>query len=599
MDTRVRMMRAWVWLALGLQLGCGGVAPRDLDGDGHPAELDCDDANPTVWRSVTGYADTDGDGFGEGDPSVACVGDSTKGRTSEGGDCAPTDATRWRSVPGLYPDADGDGATGKGPVKGCVGATLAGYQEQPAAPDCDDGDAAVSALSQVWADTDLDGVGAGMAIAWCPSRGRSPPKGYVLTSGDCAPGDTRYWQQLPFTHRDADGDGFAVAQEGTVCSGEHLPAGYDTVSDLADCDDHNAKRTVGVERWLDPDGDGYGDGAPVLRCVGPGETPPGETFQGGDCAPGDGTRWRSQFYASRDADGDGRFSRSTGAVCSGFWLPQGYSSAERDDDCDDTNAARFYAWSVHADVDGDGVGAGAAASLCGAETVPTGYSTQATDCAPQDATVWRMLGFTRRDADGDTYTVAQTGELCAGSSLTAGYASQPLSGEDCDDTNAAAYRNVTAYADTDGDGVGAGASTLLCTNGQVPSPWSASGTDCDAQDAARWQDLEATHADHDGDGFTAPIPAQHFCTAKALPPPYFAKAVGNDCDDADADRYRWTYLYRDQDADGVGATPRQMTCLGPTVLAGWSMYGDDADDGDAAVQTDEAAEEELSLILDL
>ncbi|WP_338263191.1 hypothetical protein [Corallococcus caeni] len=598
----MRLMRAGVWLALGLQLGCGvggGLGSRDLDGDGHPAELDCDDANPTVWRSVTGYEDTDGDGFGEGTPSVACVGSTTKGRTSQGGDCAPLDATRWRSVSGLYPDADGDGATGKGPVTGCVGDTLAGYREQPAAPDCDDGDAAVSALSEAWADTDGDGVGAGAAIAWCPSRGRSPPKGYVLTSGDCAPGDTRSWQQLPFTHRDADGDGFAVEQRGTVCAGEHLPAGYDTVSDPQDCDDSNANRTVRVERWLDPDGDGYGDGASVQRCAGPGESAPGETFRGGDCAPGDGTRWQNLYYASRDGDGDGRLSPATGQVCSGFWLPQGYSQEVRNDDCDDGNSALFRAWSVYADADGDGVGLGEATSICGAATVPTGYSMQATDCAPQDASRWRLLGFYYRDADGDTYTVAQNGALCGGVALPAGYSTQRLSGEDCDDTNAAAFRSMTAWADTDGDGVGAGASTVLCTNGQLPSPWSASGTDCDAQDATRWQNLSADQVDRDGDGFTAPIPAQTFCTGKTLPAPYASKAVGNDCDDADVDRHEWAYFYRDQDGDGVGATPRQMTCLGPEVPAGWSRYGDDADDGNAAVQTDETAEEELSLILDL
>lgn len=600
MKTRVRMMRAWVWLALGLQLGCGGgVGPRDLDGDGHPAELDCDDANPTVWRSVTGYVDTDGDGFGEEGTSVTCVGDTTKGWARESGDCAPADPTRWRRVPGLYPDADGDGATGAGPVTGCVGATLAGYLEQAGPPDCDDGDSAVSALSQAWADTDLDGVGEGEAITWCPSRGRAPPKGYVLTSGDCAPGDTRFWRMLPFSYRDEDLDGFTVAREGTVCSGEQLPPGYATASGPEDCDDRNANRTVRVERWLDPDADGYGDGAPVLRCMGPGESAPGETFRGGDCAPGDGTRWQPLAYISRDADGDGRLSPAMGEVCSGFWLPQGYSQAFLDDDCDDGDATVFRAWSVHADADADGVGSGVATSICGAATVPSGYSTQSTDCAPQDATAWRMLGFTHRDADGDTYTVAQSGELCAGTALPEGYATQPLSGEDCDDANAAAFRNVTAFEDTDGDGVGAGASTVLCTNGQVPSPWSATGTDCDAQDATRWQELVAAHADRDGDGFTTPIPAQRLCTGKSLPLPYFLKAVGNDCDDADADRSVWTWLYRDQDADGVGATPRQMTCIGASAVAGWSRYGDDADDNDPAVQTDEAAEEELSLILDL
>ncbi|NPD25256.1 hypothetical protein D7Y27_14500 [Corallococcus sp. AB004] len=594
------MMRAWVWLALGLQLGCGGdVGPRDLDGDGHPAELDCDDANPTVWRAVTGYADTDGDGFGDTAQPVTCVGDTTKGWTQQAGDCAPGDATRWRLVPGLYPDADGDGATGTGPVTACVGATLAGYQEQPGAPDCDDGDAEVSALSVVWADTDGDGVGAGMPIDWCPSRGRPPPSGYALTAGDCAPGDTGRWRMLPFTYRDADGDGFAVAMEGTVCSGEQPPPGYDTVSAPEDCDDRNAHLTVRVQRWLDPDGDGYGDGAPVLRCVGPGESAPGETFQGGDCAPGDSTRWRPLYYASRDEDGDGRFSRSAGAVCSGFWLPQGYSSTERDDDCDDTDAARFHVWSVYADEDGDRVGSGTASTVCAGTTLPAGYSTQATDCAPQDTTAWRMMGFTHRDADGDTYTVAQSGEVCAGTALPAGYGTKPLSGEDCDDTNASLYRNMTAYADTDGDGVGAGPATVLCTNGQLPASWSARGTDCARQDATRWQNVTAFHADRDGDGFTAPIPVETLCIGKTLPLPYSFKAVGNDCDDTDVARYRWTYLYRDQDGDGVGATPRQMLCLGSSAFAGWSRYGDDSDDHDAAVQTDEAAEEELSLILDL
>ncbi|RKG61717.1 hypothetical protein D7V80_33400 [Corallococcus sp. CA054B] len=596
------MMRAWVWLALGLQLGCGdggGVGPRDRDGDGHPAGVDCDDADPTRWRSVAGYADTDGDGFGDTAWPVTCVGDTTKDWTQQAGDCAPGDATRWRLVPGLYPDADGDGATGAGPVTACVGSTLEGYREQLGEPDCDDGDAAVSALSEVWTDTDGDGVGAGMAIGWCPSRGRPPPSGYALTSGDCAPGDTGRWRMLPFTHRDADGDSFAVAMEGTVCSGEQLPPGYDTVSDPEDCDDSNANRTVRVQRWLDPDGDGYGDGAPVLRCVGPGESAPGETFRGGDCAPGDDTRWRPLPYASRDEDGDGRFSRSAGAVCSGFWLPRGYSSAERDDDCDDANGAVYFTWSVHADEDADGVGSGAEVPVCGGATVPTGFSTQDTDCAPQDATAWRMRSFTHRDADGDTYTVAQSGTVCSGTALPAGHASQPLSGEDCDDSNAAVFRSLAAYPDTDGDGVGAGAPTVLCTNGQVPSPWSDRDTDCAEEDAARWQKLTALHADQDGDGVTAPIPAQRVCSGEALPAPYFFKAVGNDCDDADAARYRWTYLYRDQDADGVGATPREMMCIGASAVAGWSRYGDDADDNDAAVQTDEAADEELSLILDL
>ncbi|MBZ4330139.1 hypothetical protein [Corallococcus sp. AS-1-12] len=596
----MRMMRAWVWLALGLQLGCGGgVGARDLDGDGHPAELDCDDANPTRWRSVTGYVDTDGDGHGEPGQRITCVGDTMSGWAREADDCAPGDPTRWRSVQGLYPDADGDGATGPGPVTVCVGATVVGYQEQPGPPDCDDGDPAVVSLTEAWPDTDGDGVGAGTPLPWCPSRGRSPPRGSALTSNDCAPEDASRWRMIAFTHVDMDRDGFTVEARGEQCSGEQLPSGYTTVSGPVDCDDSNANRTALVERWLDPDGDTYGTGEPVLRCLGPGESPPGETFRGGDCNFWDSTRWQLLPYASWDPDGDRRLTPGTGEVCSGFWLPTGYSSEVRDDDCEEGNPARFDLWTVHVDADGDGVGAGEAASVCGGARVPEGYSEDASDCAPQDAALWRLRAYTHLDADGDGYTVWKTGMVCSGKSLPAGYTDQMGWGPDCDDTNAAAFHTVKAYADTDGDGVGAGPVTELCTDGQVPATWSEKGTDCDAQDATRWRNLSAAHVDRDGDGFTAPIPAQLICTGMSLPPPYRLQAVGNDCDDADVARHQWAYRYRDQDGDGVGATPREMMCLGPSAVAGWSRYGDDADDQDASVQTDEAMEDELSLILDL
>src|SRR4051812_49037031 len=38
----------------------------DLDHDGHPADADCDDADPAVFAQVTGFLDADGDGLGDG-----------------------------------------------------------------------------------------------------------------------------------------------------------------------------------------------------------------------------------------------------------------------------------------------------------------------------------------------------------------------------------------------------------------------------------------------------------------------------------------------------------------------------------------------------
>ncbi|RKH39730.1 hypothetical protein [Corallococcus sicarius] len=607
MDLLSRTTWALVCVTLGLQLGCGeGTGPErprpspvDADGDGHLANLDCDDQDASVWWVAKGYLDVDGDGRGDPALPVTCVGDDTTGWTTVSDDCAPQDPTRWRSVPGLYPDQDGDGATGPGPVTACVGSTLAGYREQLGEPDCDDQDAEVWRSELAWADTDGDGVGGDVFKRWCPGKGRTPPAGHVTTTGDCAPGDASQWQLQAFSHRDEDGDGFTRPLTGVVCSGTELPPGFASTPAQPDCDDRAPNRTTLVERWADLDVDGFGHGTPVLRCQSPWESLPWETFRDGDCAPEDGQRWQLLAYASRDVDGDVFLAPETGQVCSGFWLPVGYSDKVLNQDCDDRDASRFRVWNVHADTDGDGVGAGPVAAVCGAWGVPAGHSVTDTDCEAGDASRWRLLSYAFRDADGDRYTVAQSGALCGGASLPQGYSTQVGWGLDCDDTNAAANHNVSAYADTDGDGVGAGAATTLCTAGQVPAPWSATSTDCAAEDVTRWQSLAASHVDADGDGFTTPIPATPVCTGQTLPLPYHPKAVGNDCNDAEPGLFRWAVLYPDKDGDGVGAPPRQVECIGQTVPAGLSLYGDDDNDQDPGQQVDEEQFEDLELILDL
>ena len=85
-------------------------APVDGDGDGVPAEEDCDDSDPAVFPSaeevcnglddncddaidegVTSsfYTDADGDGYGAGEPTAACA--ATDGQSPLDGDCDDND----------------------------------------------------------------------------------------------------------------------------------------------------------------------------------------------------------------------------------------------------------------------------------------------------------------------------------------------------------------------------------------------------------------------------------------------------------------------------------------------------------------------------
>ncbi|MFP2928721.1 hypothetical protein ACLESO_26695 [Pyxidicoccus sp. 3LG] len=589
------MRSTWLVLALvGLQAACtgddgtsGGV---DSDGDGTADAVDCAPHSAERWRTFHGHHDVDGDGVGAGPVWPVCTGEKLpEGWVTATGDCDDGDSTRWRLVEGLYRDLDGDGSTAEGPVTGCVGNILVGYREQPGAPDCDDTDSRFQQSTLAWLDSDGDGRGSGQSKAYC--LGARPPPGYAALDGDCAPDDFRRGLPLTYTYRDADADGHTVSERGTLCV-VTLPAGYTTLESGLDCDDADRARWVTRDVYPDADGDGFGVGAGEARCVG--TTPePGFAWEGEDCAPEERTRWQWFTYAHRDGDGDGATTPENGVQCGGTGLPPGYHSWPNGDDCDDGNPEVLVSWSLFPDTDGDGVGAGARETLCAGTQRPEGYSFSATDCAASDSTAWQTLAYAHRDEDGDGFTVAQAGTLCAGATLPAGYATQP-NGVDCDDTTRTLHTYLQVWADTDADGVGSGEPTLRCTDGTVGAPWSATGTDCEPEDGTRWRVLSYSHVDRDTDGHTTPEPGT-LCTGAALPEPYFAKAAGNDCDDADASLFRWAVLYRDEDGDGVGAPPRTVPCLGQSLPVGLSFRGYDVDDADAAVQED--AEDDLMVEL--
>jgi len=86
---------------------------------------DCTEGDVTKWQNLTGYQDTDGDGYGNaGAPGTFCSGPllSVAGYVSNNSDCADNTAYAWQNVPNLYWfDQDQDTYTTGGAGTGCVG----------------------------------------------------------------------------------------------------------------------------------------------------------------------------------------------------------------------------------------------------------------------------------------------------------------------------------------------------------------------------------------------------------------------------------------------------------------------------------------------
>jgi len=539
-------MRAahWVLAALAAaSVHCGGDEgsrppedPATIDGDrdGVVEAQDCNDANATVWRRVTAHADGDRDGRGTAAAATICAGDVLPaGWTDDGSDCDDADATRW-TMGEAYPDADGDGQAG--------GAL---------APVC---------------------------------RGDVLPPGWADVATDCEPDDATRWTELPYLYRDADGDGMTVPGVGVVCSGYARPLGYTIDMSGHDCDDGDAAVFTSTSAFLDSDRDSHG-GDPGTVCAGY-ALPAGWVADGGDCDDADAQRWQWLTYRYVDRDYDGYTASEYGTVCSGSGLAWPLSSSpgwRGNGDCDDANSLLYSTLYGYADADADGVGGGSLLTLCTSGNLPAGNLATGGDCAPEDGTRWRTYTYAYRDADGDGRFVPQPGTVCYGTTIPSGYAGSTSSPLDCNDAETSVHTSLWGYADDDSDGVGAGQAVLYCTGGTLPADRVATGTDCAAADASRWQTLAYAGLDEDGDGFTTRTGGS-LCSGAALPDPYRASVAGNDCDDADETLWRWTVLYPDSDGDGIGAPPREIPCIGESIPPGYSLEGWDADEGDPGVQ---------------
>ena len=341
--------------------GCG-VPDVDTDGDG---SLDCGDlcpSNPALLEPVTYFADADQDGFGDALVTVSvCETSAPTGYVSDSSDCNDTKL--------LYADADVDGF-GAGPAIAC------GVESNT---DCADGNAAINPG----------------AVELCANLG-------VDNDCDLVNDEAEATDRLTF-YADGDADGFAGSATGLFCT---MPAGYE-IADEGDCADGDAAIYPGaLELCADSTVDNNCDG----------------TADSVDADAAD----KVDFYA--DSDADGVSSAVTARFCAGTTNAGYLAEVSSPVDCVDTDAS---------------VKPGAP-ELCADSTVDNNCDGTADSV---DAAAADKVNFFR-DQDGDGHSVNLTERFCPGTA-NAGYIASLSSPVDCNDEIAAINPGTAEICDAE------------------------------------------------------------------------------------------------------------------------------------------------------
>jgi uncharacterized protein YjdB len=147
---------------------------------------DCNDSDAAINSGATEVCGNGKDDDCNLATSEVCVlPDTDEDGVPDGEDCAPNDATKYRTA-NFFIDADNDGFD-RGMQEVCYGAAIpSGYKNTTLGPDCDDTDASISVTRTWYQDADNDGYSNGNTLTQC-----TRPQGYKLsseltaTTGDC------------------------------------------------------------------------------------------------------------------------------------------------------------------------------------------------------------------------------------------------------------------------------------------------------------------------------------------------------------------------------------------------------------------------------
>jgi hypothetical protein len=453
---------------------------NDLDDD---CDGDIDDADDDVTGQPTWYTDMDEDGHGSGTGVLACL--QPSGTSSTNDDCDDND-------PENYP----------GNTEVCDG------QDN----DCDGEVDENLPLYTYYQDQDFDGYG---NVGWgtietCQS---TPPPGWSASNDDCDvwnpaihPGATELcnnidddcdgviddgWPMYTY-YQDQDFDGYGNIGWGFIETCQSTPPpGWSASND--DCDVWNPAIHPGATElcnfidddcdgqmddglpmysyWQDQDGDGYGSEGygPWIICM---STPPdGWADNNLDC-----NIYDSSIHPGADE------------LCNFI-----------DDDCDGQMDDGLPMYSYWQDQDGDGYGSeGYGPWIICMSTPPDGWADNNLDCNIYDSSIHpgadELCNYIDDDCDGlvdEDFDLDEDGFTTCGG--------------DCDDTNEDVYPGATEicngydddcdgltdgedpsvtgqgtwYADTDGDGHGAGGPIVACTQ---PINTSTNSNDCNDTD---------------------------------------------------------------------------------------------------------------------
>ncbi|MBI3239345.1 MAG: T9SS type A sorting domain-containing protein [Flavobacteriia bacterium] len=568
-----------------------------------PNAAGCDSTitlNLTIVGSITYYADTDTDGFG--DPNVTQSGCSQPlNYVTNADDCDDNNNLIGLGTT-FYADVDAD--TYGDPLVDSVSCTQpVGYVAN--SNDCDDNNNAVGVAQSYYPDADGDNYGSASASALVTC---TPPANYVTDNTDCNDANPNQYPgatEIPNNSVDEDCNGSDLNTLGAQLA-QYTFTGNDcatpvhsvvaqpanaTFSDYS-ADSVNCAAAADVFNYRGWNNSATVDSTEFYQfsitpdnCYELALTQLTFTHRSSNAAGTPFIHVRSSldnfaadFYTVQIATPGvaqtenvtltGPFASISGPVTFRFYLTGtvGTTTTYRHDNVSVYGAINaLQQQTYYVDADGDGFGDAAIDSMdC---TAPAGYVSDNTDCNDNNANenpnaVWYQ------DADNDTFgNSAVTLTQCT---QPAGYVSDNT---DCDDNNANVNGSTTYYEDADNDTYGNSASTIqACTQ---PVGYVLNANDCDDNNSAITVATDQFYIDQDNDGFGS---TDVIVTACTQPAGYVSNA--DDCDDTNNTITLGSTFYEDGDNDGFGnANSTIVDCTAPNGYVADSTDCDDTNNG--------------------